>query len=255
MVYRYGGCSEIGDVRNENQDRILCRTGSIGGIPCGLFLVADGMGGFRYGGWASEYTARSFEAWWSRELPQMILAGRDSSEDLEELLEQEIWEINRALYQFGRQRQLRCGTTLSLLLLLGSRGFIRNLGDSRVYRQRDKRLCRLTQDQSLVAQLLREGALTEQEAKTSARKNVLTMCLGMYEAAKSYGAKGRVRSGDVFLLCSDGLYNPLGESRMEELLGLEGDAAERKAALLRRQIPPGQALDNVSAVVVEVAER
>lgn len=255
MVYRYGGCSETGDVRNENQDHILCRAGNIGGIPCGLFLVADGMGGLRHGGWASEYTARSFEAWWHRELPPMILAGRDSDEDLEELLEQEIWEINRAVYRFGRERQIRCGTTLSVLLLAGSRGFIRNLGDSRVYRQRDNRIRCLTQDQSLVAQLLREGAITEQEAKISSKKNVLTMCLGMYEEAQSFGAKGRVRNGDVFLLCSDGLYNPLGEARMEELLGLAGYGAEQKAALLRRQIPPGKAHDNVSAVVVEAAER
>lgn len=230
-----GGVSDRGDRREENQDSILFLTGAFSGQPAGLFLVADGMGGLSYGAEVSRYAAEQFRRWWEEDLPSMLEQGLEKEEDIRELIEQEIWDINQAVFRFKESMSCRSGSTLSLLLLYRDRYYIENLGDSRVYRMREGRLRQLTKDQA-------------------AGKNKLTMCIGMFPVPQSLYQSGTISDGDIFLICSDGLYNPLSSGRMEAALKLSGMTAGQKAEFLRAQIREGDASDNVSAIVVSVAE-
>lgn len=265
-TYKYGSWSDQGDVREENQDAVLCCIQEDGDTDpglkgAGLFLVADGMGGLSYGSQVSSYAASQFQCWWNEDLPQMIQAGRDSDEDIRELLEQEIWDINSQIYEFKEREGCRCGSTLSVLLLYNGRYFIENLGDSRIYRFQKSRLQQLTKDQSLVAKLVREQKLSPEEAKTFPKKNVLTMCLGMFQIPESGFEMGDAQAGDIFLLCSDGFHGCTEEGDTEAVLEdfrkqscKEERPVQDLTSQLRGLILPGAAKDNVSIITVEVSK-
>lgn len=267
FTYTYGAWSDPGDQRPENQDRILC---CVGGketetdpelVNAGLFLVADGMGGLAYGSQVSAYAAEQFEAWWREDFSQMVQNGRTSEADIKELLEQEIWDINNQIYAFKEREGCRCGSTLSVLLLYGGNYYIENLGDSRIYRFRKSRLTQLTRDQSLAAQLVREKKLAPEDVECFPQKHVLTMCLGMFPVPRSEFETGKLEEGDIFLLCSDGLFGYTKEESIENRLvdfhnlrNLEQYNLENLAAWLRALIPAGEAGDNVSFIVTEITK-
>ena len=137
--------------------------------------------------------------------------------------------------------------TRSLLVLMGNRFYIANVGDSRVYLYRERRLSRLTRDQS-VAEM---RGLSEEESKRQGVQNKLTMCIGMFQIPQSIFCSGILKDGDCLLACSDGLYGPLGDDGTGAVLGAGADVSG-KVAELRRQIGPGMARDNVSAVAAEI---
>lgn len=248
----YGSATERGSVRKENQDSILCRTGIIEGSLAALFVIADGMGGLFHGATVSHYITGQFAVWWEKDFPQMLRAGYRESGNIKELLEQEVWDVNQFLLQFRQKEACHAGSTLSALLLYQDRYYIVNLGDSRIYRLRKKKLERLTVDQSLVAQLAREKGITEKEAEQFAGKNVLTMCVGMFPVPQNYYAAGFVEAGDSFLLCSDGFYNPLGEVCIRTILEETQITSQEKVEKLIEMISPGKATDNISAILAEI---
>ena len=94
--------------------------------------------------------------------------------------------------------------------------------------------------------------MTPEEARTSRKKNILTMCVGMFAVPQSYSNGGILNAGDCFLVCSDGLYNRVNEDGIFRILCLPGKSAQERAVLLRKAIRPGTAGDNVTAVVAHV---
>lgn len=252
LSYTSGAVTDRGDVREENQDSILLLSGSIKGRPAALFAVADGMGGLSHGAQVSRYITLQFERWWYEDFPQLIQEEMDCEDDIRELLEQEIWDINKAVLDFRNRMQCRSGSTLSLLLLYNDNYYIESIGDSRIYLMRNNKLTQLTSDQSLAARMMREHSMTEEEAQRSGMKNKLTMCIGMFLVPQSGYITGRLRRGDCFLLCSDGLYQPLKLEQMEDVLKKNELCAQEKADQLRQMIDPGNAGDNVSAIVAEI---
>lgn len=250
---RYGVIVEQGDKRQENQDSVLCLKGMAGRKKAALFIVADGMGGLSYGSWVSQYIIHQFQLWWAEDFLQTAADKKLKEGDIREILEQEIWEINQFILQFREELHCRAGSTISLLLLYGNRYFLLNLGDSRIYVLRKGKLFLLTKDQTLAAQMVREKRMTEEEAKYSSEKSILTMCIGMFPVPRSYFLSGKIKRKDFFLLCSDGLYHHLEDSKIQEILNDHQLEPQEKAEALRNQIPPGLASDNVSAIVVSVS--
>lgn len=246
-----GSVSDRGDFRSENQDSLLCFEGEVEGQTAGLFVVADGMGGLSRGADVSRYISGQFENWMAEDFPAAVRAGFDRKEDILELLEQEIWDLNQEILDFRAREQCSAGSTLSILLTYGAYYYIKNIGDSRIYLLRDGDFEQLTEDQSVAARMVRAGELTEEEAKYSGKKHVLTMCMGMFQQPVSGTVSGVLYRGDQFLLCSDGLYNSLEGYKMREIL-LEDCTAQEKADRLRQAIAPMTAADNVSVIVVGI---
>ena len=254
MKMRYGALSDQGDVRTENQDRILALTGMVAGKETGLFVVADGMGGLSYGSAVSAYIIESFSRWWEEDFPEMAQAGKCKKEEIKELLEQEIWDVNQEVFAFCKRENCRSGSTLSVLFIYDGHYYIVNMGDSRIYHFQNGELKRLTEDQSMAAQLVREKKLTEEEAKRSGKNHILTMCIGMVEIPRSFYTEGTLNKGDCFLLCSDGFYNEAEEQEVCNILNQNEIEPQKKAHFLRNLIQPGKAGDNVSEIIVEIME-
>lgn len=252
LTYSCGVMTDRGDMRTENQDSILFLIDVIEGHTTALFAVADGMGGLSYGAQVSHYIVKQFERWWYEDFSQMLRMKQDKDEDIRELLEQEIWDVNQAVRGFNKRMGCRSGSTLSLLLFYKQRYYIENIGDSRIYRSRNRCLRQMTQDQSVVAQMVREHRISQEEAERSKLKNVLTMCIGMFPVPQSGYLTGKAHSGDCFLLCSDGCYHPLEKKQIKKVLGDRKLDAQEKAESLRQMIEPGKASDNVSIIIAEV---
>lgn len=243
-------CCEQGDLRPSNQDRVLARQGTLAGRMAGLFLVADGCGGLAYGEKISHLAVESFQRIWEEELEALLL--EEGETGILPALTGWAERINAAAYAFGERTGKRVGSTLTLLLTLDRRYFILHTGDSRAYLLRKRRLTRLTEDQSLVADMLRNGELTAEEAEDFAHKNVLTMCLGCFRELRVFRTQGKLRRGDLFLLCSDGLYRALEETELAELLPRQVEMDSAQA--LRQSIARGEAKDNVSIVLAQILQ-
>src|SRR5436309_1015522 len=179
--------SDTGLQRRENEDSAYA--------AAPLFVVADGMGGAQAGEVASQLAIESFEH------------GLDGTGSPEERLAHKVREANRQIYERSRTEsgQEGMGTTLTAAYLDDAQLAIAHVGDSRAYLFRDGELTRLTRDHSLVDELVRQGKLTEAEAAEHPQRSIITRALGPEPDVTPDTFTYPVRSGDVLLLCSDGL--------------------------------------------------
>jgi serine/threonine protein phosphatase PrpC len=236
---RWGGATDVGRVRSNNQDQFVARD------DVGLWAVADGMGGHRGGEVASEIAcetvARSFD--------------RHTIEGLVDAIEQ----ANSAVYRAGTGDPdlTGMGTTIVVLALVEHDDdellAIANVGDSRGYRWSDGELDQLTTDHSLVADLVREGSLSPDEAAVHPQRNILTRVLGVYDDVPVDAFAVEPRHGDRYLLCSDGLFNEVPEDTIASVLRRRKDpsAAADELVRLARE---GGGRDNITVVVVDVID-
>jgi len=243
--------TDVGDVKKTNQDSILVRTGTVNGHSTGLFIVADGCGGLEFGEEISNLITTHFSRIWNDELSKIIPEKKCDMQEVESFFDKALYDVNDRAIAFGEQVSGKVGSTVSLLFVVYNKYIIKNIGDSRVYLQRGKMLSQITEDQSLVAELVRSGEITKEEAKNYKKKNVLTMCVGMFEDLKIHSRRGVVKNGDTFLLCCDGIHNQVSPETVTAVLKDKGIAFENKAYELRRTIPYGSANDNVSAVICQ----
>lgn len=244
-------CSSIcdsGDIREINQDAILVRYERIKGILTGIFVVADGCGGLAHGERISRMIAeRCLELW---EEKKEEFAAHQSEEIIKKTVSDRMDKINEEARRYGNEIEKRVGSTMSMLWLVGKKYYIFHTGDSRVYRYHRGKLDRLTEDQSLLADKIRNHEITAAEAERFQRKNVLTMCVGFFEKLQLFINFGRAHKYDVFLLCSDGFYNVMDDVSMKNLF--PRFITEDSALALRQMIPDGRAGDNISVIVFQL---
>ncbi len=249
MNIKVSSHTDIGDKKQTNQDSILVKTGIIENKAVGLYIVADGCGGLAFGEEISNLIVTHFSRIWKNELHTVLAKKKYKDKEIDELLEKAISEINASAKNFGNQIESSVGSTLSLLLTIEKKYYIKNIGDSRIYINRNGKLIQLTEDQSLVADMLRNGELTNEEAKNFKQKNVLTMCVGVFEEIRVYSKTGKIKHNDVFLLCCDGVHNKVSPEKLIEIIKDKKGVFENKAEVIRNAIEPGKATDNVSSVI------
>lgn len=226
--------THCGAVRNMNEDAFLCRNDD------GLWVVADGMGGHDAGEVASAMiTASVARLGVEQPLPDVV----DTLEDILLEVHQKIRAYSRANLQ-GRTM----GSTVVSLLLRDNVGVCLWAGDSRLYRYRDHRLQKISDDHSQVNEMLARGMITSEEARNHPASNVITRAVGASETLYVDVTLVELRKGDVYLLCSDGLYGAVPESSMVRHLRLR-DAEACTQALLEDALQAG-ARDNVTAITV-----
>ena len=197
--------SDTGRQRRANEDSVYARA------P--VFVVADGMGGARAGEVASRIAVEAFE----RGLPD--------SGSPEQRLADRVREANREIHEISRAEHERAGmgTTITAAYLDDGQVAIAHVGDSRAYLFRDGKLQRLTQDHSLVGELVRRGKLTEEQAEEHPQRSIITRALGPEPSVDVDTWTYPVRDGDVLLLCSDGLTSMITEEQITEILTTESD--------------------------------
>jgi len=224
-----------GNVRPTNQDALLVQEGSFG-----LFGVADGMGGHNAGEVASRMA--------------VLLLGRvlEGAKPSEELLRGGIEEVNLMIYEEQKKDKSLSGmgTTMTVVWEDEKDVFLGHVGDSRCYLLREGKIRQLSLDHSMVAELLRNGKITAEEALRHPYRNVITRALGAGETIEVDTDRFPKQRGDKLLLCSDGLYEYVSDAEMESILlrmPLE-EAADKFLAMALE----GGGRDNVSVLIAEV---
>lgn len=233
------GVTDPGKVRNNNEDSLLVGEGR----DETLFVVADGIGGFEAG-----------------EVASSIAVGALKDVAPSESLEGAIREANRRILASAREDEKlsNMGTTVVAMRFGGTEeepvAEISHVGDSRAYLLRGGALRSVTEDHSLVAELVRSGDLTRDEASEHPQKNLITRALGADKEVEVETSVLPVESGDRLVLCSDGLTDMVPEPRMLEILTFYPEDPERAARALVSAALDAGGVDNVTVVVVDVKE-
>jgi serine/threonine protein phosphatase PrpC len=234
------GLTHAGKVRQNNEDALLVGEGE----DEKLFVVADGIGGFEAGEVASSLAV-------------------DVLKDLQpdEPFKAAIGEANRRIVAAGRgdEKLSGMGTTVVAIRFGGKQGEpvaeVAHVGDSRAYLMRGGDMNPITEDHSLVAELVRSGDLTRDQAAEHPQKNLITRALGADEEVDVDTAILSVEAGDRILLCSDGLSDMVSEAGISEILAESPDHPERAARGLLSAALDAGGNDNITVVVVDVKER
>jgi PPM family protein phosphatase len=229
-VGQVAGASDPGRKRRRNEDSYV--------IDPPLFAVADGMGGAQAGEIASKLAASA------------VRSGDPGR--LEELIQ----EANRRVHQRSVEDAAASGmgTTLTVAEIVGERVTIGHVGDSRAYLVRDGSLEQLTQDHSLVAELVRSGKLTPEEAEQHPQRSVITRALGTDPDVDVDTFAVEPRSGDLFLLCSDGLTSMVDDRMIERLVEEKRGDLDGLVKALIRAANKGGGEDNITVVAFEIAD-
>ncbi len=249
------GCfSHIGMGRKFNEDAIFRpQANNVSGPRGLLWAVADGMGGHRGGKVASELACRLLQDYFDRSLNGQTPY---SFQTLRRHLIATVMRIDRSVRRTAQsQKSLEdMGTTLSCLLLTQGHSIIAHVGDSRIYRLREGYLSCLTTDHTFVQEMIFEGEVEPCNAHLHPLRHLLMHAIGAGEPLCHVDDRiDRIRSGDRFLLCTDGLHNVLGPDPIAALLSANGRARDISETLV------GEALnkktnDNVTAVVVALRD-
>jgi len=231
IAWRSASRTDLGRVRHINEDAFLDSQEQR------LWVVADGMGGQSRGDYASSAAIRHL-----REFARQgaVLA---NLKDLETRLQSANDQCRTAF------RNKRPGTTVVVMLAHGDYVFYLWAGDSRVYRLRNQQLEQLTQDHSLAQQRIATGELTEEESANHHTAHVLTRAVGIRENLQLELSYNMVQPGDRYLLCSDGLYNPLELPEILSGLG-HGTPEEASETLVDLALAAG-GRDNITVIVTE----
>ena len=231
-----GIVSDRGNVRERNEDTVW----AVSDGNEAVCMVADGVGGCQGGGFASAAAARAVERYWKK--PQGLSGLRRIFD-----------EAHAEIREFINETKEKAGTTLSVLYCIGGEFSIAHAGDSRIYRLSRKNASRvelLTVDDTWVAQKMREGEITAEEAAVHPKRHTLTNCLGGVNDCRVLEMGGRIAPYDVFLLCSDGLYNYVDGDELRRKLRRRSGPQETADELLRLALSRG-GRDNISVVVVK----
>jgi protein phosphatase len=228
--------TDVGKVRAINQDALVVDEKLM------LFGVADGMGGHNGGETASAGARDGMIA---------ALQGKDASL---EALRDAVVQVNADLFrqQAGDEKLAGMGTTLSVIWMSGHFVYLGHVGDSRVYRFRDGELTQMTDDHSLVGELMRAGYLTPEQAENHPNKNVILRAVGTEAGIDVDLAVEERKQGDLWLICSDGLHGMVKDEKMEAILAEH--APETAVKLLMDAALAAGGRDNISVVLVQDGE-
>jgi len=250
MTFQAYGITDVGRVRSENQDRILLLE------ELGCFAVWDGMGGQRCGDLAAEIAMTVFRNYIeaSREPGEVTWPfgyKPDLSLDANRLLTS-IRMGNRQVSTRSDQDP-KCagmGTTVAAVLARGDRLAIANVGDSRIYRLRQGELTQLSVDDTMAALILSKGVITPESLTVHPMRGVLMQAIGLHGDVDVHLREDPLENGDLYLLCSDGLYVAVDLGTIAAVLRSAATVEERTKDLIARALAGG-APDNVSAIVIE----
>jgi protein phosphatase len=247
------GATDTGRVRDHNED-------TIGTDPdVGLVVLADGMGGYKSGEVASGIAVRTLMGLIKEAVERQDLTVQDPNTGLSRpgiLLRDAIQRANKIIYQTART-QPNCegmGTTVVAGLFFDDKITIAHVGDSRMYRLRGDRLEQVTQDHSLMQELVARGFYTAEEAARAAAKNFVTRALGVEPHVEVEVTEIPVVKDDLFLLCSDGLSDMVEDDDIQLTISTFGANLETLAKQLVLLSNENGGRDNISVVLARVLE-
>jgi protein phosphatase len=273
------GWSDAGRRRKVNEDRLFYQVQqSSDAPPTALCVVADGVGGHLGGKVASHWAVETIK----RELSDLFTPSDPratmhiSQDEMDALLDEDAQDahpydafafrrIRQAVdganlavreYALHRPDEARgAGSTVTMALLKDTRAYVANVGDSRTYLLRDKRLTLLTRDHSLVAELVSAGRITAEEAVNHPQSNLITRCLGYMDQVEADVTTHDLHSGDCLLLCSDGLWDEVRDPEMMVRIIQSAPDLETVAQRLVHAANHSGGRDNIAVALMRITER
>ncbi len=234
------GMKDIGKCREINQDYIFVSEEPIGNLP-NLFLVADGMGGHKAGDLASEYTVAKVQEAVSKSMQTIP------------------YQILKGAFQYANQKLLEkagesdsykgMGTTLVAATVKNDAVYVVNVGDSRLYKIGDK-IEQITEDHSLVEEMVRMGEISKEQARNHPDKNIITKAMGVSDTVEPDYFDTDLQKGECLLMCSDGLTNMVSDRQIKEIVELRTDLESCAKELIRAANQNG-GRDNIAVVLIE----
>lgn len=234
--------TDIGLSRKNNQDAVSIKKQTVGGIEYYMAVVCDGVGGLSRGEYASRCMKERLERWFFFEFPQ-IIGQRQEDDVILQRLYRQIEAQNEILYKYGKERGIRCATTVSALVLTPEKFFAAHVGDSRIYKIKSG-VEQITDDQSLLAEVN--------------RRNVILQSVGAEPKVEICLYQGKADEDVTYLVCTDGFYHCVsqkelenwGKSRFENLEAL-GSCLEKQIYLIKER---GER-DNISAAILQIQKK
>lgn len=238
------GLSDVGKVRQDNQDAIRCFQPDDPAISFHGHTVAlaDGMGGYEHGGLAS---ATALEVFFD------ALYGSNSSQPMPKL-KQAVQNANLGVFQKAqRMGAVRMGTTLTAANLVSDKLFVAHVGDSRLYVVRDDKATCLTNDHTTVGELVRMRVLSPDKVRTHNQRSVLNKCLGIDMFVQPDVAQFALQEGDVLILCSDGVWAVVQDDEFGDFAAHTPDMETLSHSLIKLAMDRDSD-DNASVVAVRI---
>ncbi|HYW92710.1 MAG TPA: Stp1/IreP family PP2C-type Ser/Thr phosphatase [Gammaproteobacteria bacterium] len=249
---QFSGHTDPGRVRSHNEDSIHIDAAN------GLVVLADGMGGYRAGEVASAIAVRSIRDFIVNGLGGLAAGGDGDVGEYSpeaQLVRHAIMHANREIVSAARRetRYEGMGTTVVAMLFHDARVTIGHVGDSRAYRLRGEQLEQLTIDHSLLQELVSRGVYTAEEAQSSPNRNIVTRALGVEREVDVDLLQDMVLPADLYLLCSDGLNDMVGDDEIRLTMNRLGGNLDRMTQGLVAAANERGGRDNISVIAARVA--
>jgi protein phosphatase len=244
--------TDVGTVREINEDFFYYSK------PGRLIVVFDGMGGHQSGAVASRIAGKTMrDVFFHADFAELARLGEDVIDRLPPLALRLVIGARlanrRLLLMAGRERHLQgMGTTLAAIAFGDNNACAVHIGDSRLYCLRAGKLLALTEDHSLVNQLLQDRDIRQDQVKDFRKKNVLTRALGTHPAMKVDAQWFPVQAADTFLLCSDGFHNALADEKISALLKRKDTDMQKMVDTMVQQAKAANGSDNITAVIAKI---
>ena len=200
---KYFSLTDIGKKREKNEDSYNSQIKEYSGTTVGIFAIADGMGGYENGEYASKKAIEEVTNYVDEEFQKLDFSNI-FDDDIRKILDKALNLANNVIYEKSKSSS-PMGTTFVIGIIINDKIFIANVGDSRAYMLNGDNFTQITKDNSYVQELIEEGILDEDKARTHENKNEITRAVGYYESVEVDFYVREVQASDKILICSDGL--------------------------------------------------
>lgn len=233
--------TDIGLVRQNNQDYAFSQTEAVGMLP-NLFIVADGMGGHKAGELASRITAETI----------VESVSRNTNRSAIQVISNAITDANNRVIELARrsEKYTGMGTTVVVATIIDNFLYVANVGDSRLYVISGKDIEQITRDHSLVEEMVTNGQIARSEARTHKKKNIITRAVGGINPLMADYFDVKLEEGDRVLMCTDGLTNMLDDENIRQIV-MDGRDIKDAALRLIEEAKNNGGNDNIGIVLIE----
>ncbi|MFA5008296.1 MAG: Stp1/IreP family PP2C-type Ser/Thr phosphatase [Candidatus Omnitrophota bacterium] len=236
------GISDIGLVRKDNEDYYILDEEQ------SLFIVADGLGGHCGGEIASKAAAEAIQKYFKKATGKEL-----QEEDLENKIKEAIQAAHQEVLGLSANTPELKGSGTTIVTALFKAPYylyVANVGDSRAYLFRDKKLELLSQDHSVVAQLVQKGEITQDETRTHSLRNIVTQAIGIDIGMGCYQKKIEAKDKDIIMLCSDGLWDMLSDKDIEKIVKEKATSPQNLCSALIEAANSGGGEDNITVISI-----
>lgn len=255
MNFYYALHSDPGIKKETNQDSLCIKIAETLKGRILFAVVCDGMGGLEKGELASATIVNVFSRWFETDFPYS-LANKDTLQDVKYRWGRMIKEQNQNIADYGRKKHIQLGSTFTAILVLeDGKYLIGHVGDSRAYRITDFSIDILTSDQTLVADKVRKGMLTPEQARRDPRRNVLLQCIGASKIVEPDFTTGQCMVNECYMLCSDGFRHVITPEEIQSTFAPSNNpdamGMKRNIVRLTELNKQREETDNISAILIK----